>query len=105
MELSLTKSAGYLFGGGFVLVSLVFGWVGTMAIRAGTHVGGVTLVVVGFLFVIAGVLALPPSRRRLEIRFDIELSGATTVLLSGGAVTLAVGILFAALIELLADGQ
>jgi hypothetical protein len=104
MEVSLTRSVGYLFGTGSVLVSLVFGWVGAMAIRTGTHVGGATLLGVGLLFLFAGVVALPPSRQWLYTRFDIELSAVTTVLLSGGAVVLAVVILFATFIELLASG-
>ena len=104
MEVSLARWVGYLFGTGSVLVSLVFSWVGTMAIRTGTHVGGATLLGVGLLFLFAGVVALPPSRQWLHTRVDIELSGMMTVLLSGGAVGLAVVILFAAFIELLASG-
>jgi hypothetical protein len=105
MEITLTKSVSYLFGGGSILATLVVGWVGAMAIRAGTLVGGSTLLFVGILFLFAGVLVLPPSRRKLRSRFGIGLSGLQTVLLSGGAVTLAVFLLFAAFVALLASGQ
>jgi hypothetical protein len=103
MEGSLAAGVGYLFGVAAVLVSVLFGWVGAMAIRAGTHVGGATLLVVALLVVVAGVFALPPSQRMLQTRFDIEISGLRTVLVSGGAVALAVAILFVALIEWLAS--
>lgn len=96
-------TVGYLFGFGLVLASIATWWVGGNAILVGTLTGGATLIVVGLLFMFAGVLALPLSRRRLQTRFDIDLSASTTVLLSGGAVALAVVILFVAFIALLAS--
>ncbi|MFC7018822.1 ADP-ribosylglycohydrolase family protein [Halomicroarcula sp. GCM10025743] len=93
---------GYLFGFGLVLASTTTWWVGGNAILVGTHTGGATLILVGLLTMFAGVLAFPLSRRRLQTRFDINLSASTIVLVSGGAIVLAVVILFIALIALLA---
>ena len=104
MESSLRAIVSYLFGAVSLLTSLALWWVGGNALVAGTLTGGATLLVVGLLFMFAGALALPFSRRRLRDRFDIDLSAPVTVLLSGGAVALAVILLVAAFIALLASG-
>lgn len=91
----------YLFAAGFILASLATWWVGGNALLAGTLTGGITLVVVGLLFMFAGVLALPITRRRLDHRFGIALSARATVLLSGSSVALAGLLLVAAFIALL----
>jgi hypothetical protein len=103
MNTSIRAIAGNLFGAVFVFTGIATWWVGGNVIRAGTLTGGATLVVIGLLFVFAGLLALPVSRRRLQDRFDIDLSTSTTVLLSGSSVVLAVFLLVAALIALLAS--
>lgn len=104
MRFTLKSSLTYVFAVATILASLAFEYVGGMAIRAGTLVGGATLMFVGLLFAFAGVLALPPSRRWLRSRFEIGLSTRMTVLLSGSAVTLGLLLLFAAFIELLVSG-
>lgn len=96
-------TVGYLFGFGLVLASIATWWVGGNAILVGTLTGGATLIVVGLLLMFAGVFALPLSRRKLQTRFDIDLSASTTVLVSGSAVALAVVILLIAFIALLAS--
>lgn len=104
MYLPFRAIVSYLFGAGSVLASIAIWWVGGNAIVAGTLTGGSTLVFIGLLFMFAGVLALHPSRRSLRTRFDIDLSAPATVILCGGAVTLAVLFLFAAFVALLASG-
>ena len=104
MEPSLRALGSYLFGALSILANLTLWWVGGNAIRAGTLTGGVTLLGVGLLFLFAGTVALPISRRRVQARFDIELSAPATVLLSGGAVVVGVLVLIAAFIALLASG-
>jgi hypothetical protein len=103
IDTSIRALAGNLFGAVFVLAGIATWWVGGNAILVGTLTGGATLVIVGLLFVFAGVLALPLSRRGLHRRFDIDLSASTTVLLSGGSVVLAAFLLVAALVALLAS--
>lgn len=99
----LRTTVGYLAGFALGLASIGTWWVGGNAILAGTLTGGATLVVVGLLFLLASVVALPLSRRSLQAQFDLNFSTTTTVLVSGGVVALAVLILFIALIAQLAS--
>jgi uncharacterized membrane protein YidH (DUF202 family) len=96
-------TAGYLVGFGLVLAGITTWWVGGNAILVGTRTGGATLVVVGLLLMFAGVLAFPLTRRRLQTRFDLNLSASTIVIVSGTAVILAVIILGVSLIALLSS--
>ena len=101
MNISFRAIVGYLFGVVLVLISIGMWWVGGNAILAGTLTGGATLIVVGLLFMFAGVVALPLSRRELHRRFDIDLSASTTAVVSGSAVALAVCLLVVGLVALL----